>query len=340
MNKVSVIILNWNNTGIVLECISAVLKQDYAPLELFVIDNNSADESKEKIKAEFPEIKLIENNSNLGFCRANNEIMRICTGEFILLLNADVLIEPGYVKEMVAVAQSDERIGSLAGKLLKLDIRNNKTEIIDSTGHLFTKSLCPFNRGHLEEDNGQYERIEEVFGTTGAAALYRKKMLDDIKINEEYFDELFFAFYEDTDLDWRARLAGWKCMYTPKAIGYHFRGDSVRFANIKTIHKHHFRNRYMMILKNTSLGILLRNIHHIILFEIASLIELILAPYLITSVFSFFKLVPILLAKRKLIQNRRRVMDKDIQRFLVTIEFKKRFANRITSYRTILCRKG
>lgn len=337
---VSVIILNWNNIDIICDCISSVLKQDYAPLELFVIDNNSGDGSREKIRSEFPEIKLIENSTNLGFCKANNNVISRSKGEFVLLLNADVIIEQDYVKEMVKAAQSSEKIGSAAGKLLKLDPDNRKTDIIDSTGHLLTKSFCPFNRGQREKDRGQYNVQENVFGTTGAAALYRKKMLEDTKINGEYFDELFFAFYEDTDLDWRAQLFGWRCVFTPKAVAYHYRGGSVKGADRKWIHKHYFKNRYMMVFKNATLDLMLRNMHHIILFEIASFIELILAPYLMFSIFTFLKYLPQILIKRGIIQKRRRVASKEIGKFLVCIEFKKRFRNRLNSYRQMIFSKG
>ena len=340
MKKVSVIILNWNNADIIGKCISAVLKQDYAPLELFVVDNNSSDGSKEKIRSEFPEIKLIENSSNLGFCKANNTVISRCTGEFVLLLNADVILKADYIKEMVRAAQSSEKIGSVAGKLLKLDKDYKKTDIIDSTGHLLTKSFCPFNRGQKDKDRGQYETQGYVFGTTGAAALYKKNMLEDTKINGEYFDELFFAFYEDTDLDWRAQLFGWKCLFAPKAVAYHYRGGSVKGANARWIHKHYFKNRYIMVFKNATLGLILRNIHHIFLFEIASIIELILAPYLIFSIFRLMKYLPRILNKRRIIQQKRGVQSREINKFLVPIEFKKRLINRLNSYRQMVFSKG
>lgn len=337
---VSVIILNWNNEDIICECIGAVLKQNYADIELFVVDNKSEDGSGEKIKNEFPNVKLIENSSNLGFCKANNEVISKSKGEFVLLLNADVIISSNFISEMLKAARSNEKIGSVSAKLLKLGEGGEKTDIIDSAGHLLTKSFCPFNRGQGEKDVGQYSESDFVFGATAAAVLYRKKMLDDIKIHGEYFDELFFAFYEDTDIDWRAQLLGWKCLYDPKAVAHHYRGGSVKAAEKKEIHKIYFRNRYLMIIKNASVDLIIRNFFHIIVFELAAIIEVIFAPYLVFSCIEVLKMLPIVLKKRKIIMNNVKVDNNYISGFLVNIDFKKRLKNRLNYYKKIVCNKG
>ena len=156
---------------------------------------------------------------------------------------------------LVAVNEADPAVGSVCGKLLGMssDLTIPKEPILDSTGIVFTPNLRHFDRGSQVPDNGQYEQAEYVFGATGAACLYRRKMMDDIAINGEYLlDSDFFAYREDADLAWRAQLLGWKCFYTPKAVAYHVRHvlPDKRAALPALINMHSVKNRWLMRIKN------------------------------------------------------------------------------------------
>jgi GT2 family glycosyltransferase len=135
------------------------------------------------------------------------------------------------------------------------------TKTLDSAGIYFTPALRHFDRGSGACDRGAYDRLEYVFGVTGAAALYRRKMIDDISIGGEFFDSDFFAYREDADLAWRAQLLGWKCLYTPQAIGYHVRAvlPSNRKSLAATINMHSVKNRFLMRIKNITADLYIRH---------------------------------------------------------------------------------
>ena len=151
----------------------------------------------------------------------------------------------------------------MCGKLLGLnaDLTIPSQPVFDSTGIYFTSNLRHFDRGSQVPDTGQYEQQEYVFGATGAACLYRRKMMDDIALNGEYFDNDFFAYREDADLAWRAQLYGWKCLYMPKAVAYHVRHvlPEKRSALPALINMHSVKNRWLMRIKNITTDLYLRH---------------------------------------------------------------------------------
>ncbi|MFQ5574284.1 MAG: glycosyltransferase family 2 protein [Terriglobia bacterium] len=222
MDLVSIIVVNFNGNKWLKPCMEALSGQTYGDIEVIVVDNGSTDGSVEELKKGFPSVSVLENEANAGFAQAVNQGIEATTGQYVVPLNPDVVLTPSYVSEMVETANIGPKVGSVSGKLLRSDEKNSK--IIDSVGHLMFKNRLSANRGDEEVDRGQYEVLEPVFGTCGAAALYKRGMLEDIKIGGEYFDETFFAFWEDVDLDWRANLMGWTCLYTPRALAYHYRG--------------------------------------------------------------------------------------------------------------------
>lgn len=221
MTKVSVIIVNWNGKDYIIKCIESLMDLDYEDYEIIVVDNGSSDGSQETLRKKFPSVRLIENENNLGFAEGNNiGIKKACEDpavKYIVVLNNDTVVLATWLRELVTVAELNDEIGSCQSKMLRYCDRN----IIDSTGIKLFPSGAVADRGSGEADNGQYEKIEEVFGSCAGAALYRRKMLDEIGL----FPCEYFASYEDVDLAWRARYGGWKCVYVPTAIVYH-----VRFA--------------------------------------------------------------------------------------------------------------
>ena len=245
---VSVIILNWNGGAYVEESIASILKQNYPEIELIVVDNGSTDSSLQTIKNKFKDrLCLIENKTNTGFAAGNNTGIRRARGKYVALLNNDAVADPSWLKELVAVAESDPRVGMCASKVLNYFERDT----IDTVGHLIYRDGLNRGRGRLERDEGQYNKIEEVFFPSGAAALYRKAMLDVMGL----FDEDFFAYGEDADLGIRGRLGGWKCVYVPTAIAHHrYSASSSAYSPMKAFLVE--RNRIWVALKNFPLPIL------------------------------------------------------------------------------------
>lgn len=166
---------------------------------------------------------LVRSHRNLGYAGAANRAIRESSGAYVLLLNPDVTLAPTFVERLPEVAERDPGIGSLTGKLLRRPAGPGECRI-DSTGHVLYRSRWAADRGTGEPDRGQYDAPGEVFGVSDAAALYRRAMLEDVRVGAEYFPESFFAYLEDVDLDWRARLRGWRAYCVPGAVAHYARG--------------------------------------------------------------------------------------------------------------------
>ncbi len=212
-SKISVIILNWNGKHYLERCLSSTLKQTYPNFEVILVDNASTDGSVEFIRERFPEVKVICNEKNLGFAAGNNIAIRATQGEYIATLNNDTQVDPHWLEELVSAAESDPKIGMCASKMLFL----HRPEIINSTGISLDKACIAWDRRGGERNEGDENEPIEVFGPCAGAALYRREMLEQVGL----FDEDFFAYLEDVDLAWRARLMGWRCLYVPTAKVYH-----------------------------------------------------------------------------------------------------------------------
>ncbi|MBU1077490.1 MAG: glycosyltransferase family 2 protein [Spirochaetes bacterium] len=222
--RVSVVIVNFNSGKYIFQCLKEIYKQDYKDIEVIVIDNDSKDGSTNKLKqmAKKRELILIRSKENLGSSKANNLGIKKSTGEYVLILNADVFLTRDYIKKCVMAILDQKKIGGVVGKLLS----SSDHRIIDAAGvELFREGLGS-DRGMGEKDTGQYDSEEFVIGACCAAVLYKKEMLEDIKYKNEYYDEDFFAFFEDMDLSVISILLGWKTLYYPSAVAYHVRGGS------------------------------------------------------------------------------------------------------------------
>ena len=264
--QVDIVIVNWNGRCFLEKYLDSVVRQTYPKITLLIIDNESEDGSVEWLRTHRPDVKVLPQVENLGFARAQNLGIRSARGEYYMPLNYDVALSPDFVERLVQALQGDARLGSVSGKLLRLTEDGQPTPVLDSTGHVFRRSRTAENRGEGEADRGQYDRAEEVFGVSGTAPLYRREMLESIRIGDEYYDESYFAYWEDVDLDWRARHAGWHCQYTPDAVAYHVRRGG-RTANDLAV-RLTFRNRYLTIIKNDRLVDLIKDCFHLAPYEL------------------------------------------------------------------------
>jgi len=245
MNRVAVIILNWNGVDDTILCLDSLLQQSYQDLHIVVIDNGSIDNSaailQEYVKNNSTKITLLLNKKNLGFAGGvNTGISWALESKFdsIALFNNDAVADRLWLASLVEASTPSE-VGIATGLLLHED---GKT--IDSTGDWFSKwgLAFPRNRGDL---TNQAPKAGFVFGATGGATLYKSTLFKDIGL----FDEDFFAYYEDADMSFRAQLAGYKVVYTPRAVAYHKQGATSNkipgFAVYQT-----FKNLPLLFLKN------------------------------------------------------------------------------------------
>ena len=248
MIDISIIIVTYNSIGFIENCLESISKQAYKGFEIIVVDNDSQDKTIEFIKRKYPQIGLIENKQNKGFPFACNQGIKVAKGKYILTLNSDVILENDFLYRIKkAMDDAGLDVGMISPKLLWAKDK----KIIDCTGIVLSWMRKFYGRGRGEVDEGQYACESEIFGPCAAAALYKREMLEDIKISGEYFDSDFFLLIEDFDLVWRAKNRGWKALYTPEAVCYHVR--NISGMKNKYIQYLCFRNRYFLILKNESL---------------------------------------------------------------------------------------
>ncbi|MGD9050134.1 MAG: glycosyltransferase family 2 protein [Anaerolineae bacterium] len=210
---VSVVIPNWNGAHHLPVCLDALQGQTYPHIEVILVDNGSTDGSQALVKERYPEVRLLALESNLGLTGGNNAGFGTAQGEILISLNNDTEAHPRFVEALVMALQEHPEAGIAAAKMLLFDRRDH----IHSAGDGYGTDGIPFNRGVWEKDEGQYDEPGWIFGGCGGAVAYRRATLDDIRL----FDESFFMYCEDVDLNWRAQTAGWRCWYTPQAIVYH-----------------------------------------------------------------------------------------------------------------------
>lgn len=213
MPRISVLIPNWNGLQHLETCLSALERQTFRDFKTIVVDNASSDGSVAFIRREYPHVKIIELPENRGFAGACNAGMRQARGEFLVLLNNDTEVDPGWLAAIVDAFERHPEAGIVASKMLLFDRR----DVLHAAGDFYRADGIPGNRGVWEPDQGQYDQEVYVFSACGGAAAYRRAMLDEIGL----LDEDFFYSCEDVDLAWRAQLAGWRTVYTPAAVVYH-----------------------------------------------------------------------------------------------------------------------
>ena len=337
---VSVNILTWNGEKYIKDCLNSVFNQTYPNLEILITDNNSDDNTVKyinDIKDNYKNLKVFSNPKNIGFAAGHNQIIKKSKGDFVFCLNQDVVLNNDFILNIIKLFKKDKNIASIQGKLLRwqkgLPISNDYSDyhvshIIDTVGLLFLKNRRIVNKGQGEIDQGQFEKVEEIFGPDGATPVYRRKALEDIKINDEYFDEDFFAYKEDVDLAWRLRLYGWKSFYQPKSVAYHDRtaGDSFALNFISIIKERlkiskfgkysAFKNQRLMQIKNEQIGSFIKYFPYFLLKEIGSWgYVLLFERYTYRAIKDLFKLLPRALRKRKIIMKRKKIDSREINKW-------------------------
>jgi GT2 family glycosyltransferase len=300
--QVAVNIVTFNSAGDIAACLESLRRQTFRDIEIHILDNASSDDTLQIIEP-FDIEYLIRSPANTGFCKAHNELARRFSSEYVLFLNPDTVLSPSFIEELVRTLDSHQDAASASGKLLRMD---GKT--IDSTGIIMLREQRHLDRGADLPDTGQYEKSEEIFGPSGASAIYRRKALEDTAINGQYFDEDFFAYREDADLAWRCRLLGWTSVYVPTAVARHRRRVTPerRHELPKEINYHSVKNRFLLRINNITGVHYRRDLWPITKRDIAVVGYVCMREWTsLGGLFYVIRNLPRLLRKRKSIQARR-----------------------------------
>lgn len=248
MEKIFIVVPNWNGKDRLGACLDSLLAQSRAAT-IVVVENGSTDGSREFVHEKYPQVELVVNQQNLGFAGGVNSGIRFAmnhSADAIALFNNDAVAHPDWLQHLAAALEKHPAVGITTCKLLSAD---KKT--IDSTGDFYTTWGLPFPRGRDEPNTDKFDQDRYVFGASGGASLYRTKLFEDIGL----FDEDFFAYYEDVDISFRAQLADWKVLYVPTAEAYHEHGTtSGKVAGFTTYQT--FKNYPWLFWKNIPLRLL------------------------------------------------------------------------------------
>lgn len=249
MERVAVIILNWNGEKLLKEFLPSVVRNtnpEYG--RVIVADNASSDGSLVLLEKEFPEVEVIRFPQNYGFAGGYNRAIDLVEAEVVVLLNSDVEVAPGWLEPLVALLESEQEVVAVQPKILSYKDRN-RFEYAGACGGFIDAYGFPFCRGRIfhvtEQDQGQYESLREVFWCSGAALCIRREYY----LQAGGLDERFFAHMEEIDLCWRIRNAGGKLKVQPASVVYHLGGGSLPMNHPRKLFLN-YRNNLLMLYKN------------------------------------------------------------------------------------------
>jgi GT2 family glycosyltransferase len=304
MKRVAVNIVTFNSAGDIKACLESLQQQTFRDFEIHILDNASGDDTVKLIEP-FDIDYLVRSPVNTGFCKAHNELAHRFPSEYVLFLNPDTILKPTFIEELITAIDDRPDAASACGKLLRMDGMT-----IDSTGIVMFREQRHLDRGAGEPDLGQHDKADDIFGPSCAAALYRRKALEDTAIEGQYFDEDFFAYREDADLAWRCRLLGWNAIYVPGAVALHRRRVTPerRRELPKLINYHSVKNRFLLRINNMGLPLYRRYFWKITARDVAVIGYAFLREWSsIPALFYPMRHIARLLSKRKHIQQRARI---------------------------------
>lgn len=245
---VSVIILNYNGQQWLEQFLPFCMQTTYPNVQWILADNASTDNSVNYVKTHFPNIEIVLFETNKGFAMGNNDAIKYCKGEYVVLLNSDVEVTPSWLEPLIQRIESNPNIAAVQPKVLSYYQRTH-FEYAGACGGFLDKFGVPFCRGRIfdycEEDKGQYNTAIPIFWATGACMLFRKNVWENI----QGLDNDFFAHMEEIDWCWRAQLAGYEIWCEPNSIIYHVGGGTLPMQNPRKIYLN-FRNSLLMLYKN------------------------------------------------------------------------------------------
>ena len=276
-----------------------------------MVDNGSVDGSRGFVGEHFPEVKVVPLGENRGIAAAFNAGIEASGAEYVVLLNNDTELDPGWLEALVRATEDRPESGLFASRLVDFYDRS----VLDGAGDAMRLSGLPYRLGHGERDRGRFDKPGYVFGACAAAALYRREMLDEVG----RFDEDFVSYCEDGDLSFRAQLAGYRCFYVPGAVVYHMGSASTGGKRSPTATRLGSRNSFSLLVKNLPLSA----VPHILPFFVAGQLARTITAAATGSLRAHLeglagalRHLPLMLRKRAEIQKRKKLSDAEVRGLL------------------------
>jgi hypothetical protein len=309
--QLSIVVPNWNGIQFVGMCLDSLQRSHFSGYEVIVVDNGSIDGSRELVRDRYPWVRHILLPDNMGFAIACNEGIKAARGDYIILLNNDIEVEPDWMHELYEGMERHPECGMGTSKMMFLHDR----ESFYNTGDLFHAWSSGGGRGQGERDVGQYDKEEYVFGACAGAGIYRRSLFETIGL----FDEDFFIFAEDVDLNMRAQMSGLKTVYLPRAKVYHIGTATVGLYSDRYVYLCK-RNDVFVLVRNYSLRMYFKYLLTILKHQFRDI------PYftyrgqglvLLRSKIAALKMLPTMLTRRLHIQRLRTVPDAELEPFII-----------------------
>ncbi len=320
--RVDVIVVNWKGRPFLPRCLTAI-EASSIRTHTIVVDNASGDGSAEYVSQNHPDAELLLLKQNHGYAGGANVGLEAATAPFAMILNPDVILAPDHLEILVARMTADPSMGAAQGKLYRIspsDFQASRLarETVDSAGHVIRRTRMVFDRGQGEPDDGRWDHNEPVFSASGAAILLRRDMLEDLASGSAPFDPMFFAYKEDIDLCWRARLRGWEIRYVPEAVAWHVRAvpgpGQKRSGAPARARRHSWMNHWLMMLKNDRGVDVIRHLPWVLGWELARVGHALFRdPALLPAYLGIWTRVPAALRARREIQDRRLANPSEIR---------------------------
>lgn len=295
------------------ECFSSLMQTTYRPVEWIFVDNASTDESIAYMQNHFPEVVIIRNAENTGYARGNNLGIRASHGQYLVLLNNDTRVEPGWLTPLVEAAEHDSALAALQPKLKSMT-EPEKFEYAGACGGMIDRYGYPFLRGRIfnviESDHGQYDDPCDIFWATGAALFLRKSALE----KTGFLDEDFVYHMEEIDLCWRLLLAGYRIRCVPQSVVYHYGGGTLPTGSYRKLYLNHRNNLYMLF-KNLGFPAVLTRLSVRFVLDMVNFLMALLkfnlswCRAILSAHAAFWFHLPQLRHKRRSVQCRRQVPD-------------------------------
>ncbi|MFA5854043.1 MAG: glycosyltransferase family 2 protein [Patescibacteria group bacterium] len=349
MARISVHIVSWNHARVLRDAVDSLRAQTFKDFTLTVVDNASTDGSVDVVRSGFPEATILRNFKNLGFSHAHNQAVELARNRwsdddkkgrssidrYALVMNPDIILQPDFLENLVRGIDGRYEIGSACGKLLKVYPRleeegdPRRSDVLDSAGLRMRRDRRAADRGAGETDGPAYAEPTEIFGPSGALALYRAEAIESLReADGEFYDEDFFAYKEDVDAAWRLRLLGWKSLYIPSATAYHYRGTGGsekvgllelfkrRRGRSPLVNRLSTRNHVLLLVKDDDRLNQLLHLPWILAHEIGKLLSTIFfAPRALGAYFEALGLVPKMWKKRASLRKRRKATAKEMRKW-------------------------
>lgn len=259
--QVDIIILSYRNFDHIRDCVDSVLASTYRNINIYIVDNDSGEKMVSSIKDRYgrhPKVTIIENRENLGYAEGNNVAMRLARSEYLVLLNNDTVVEPGWLEPLVEKMQVDPKVAACQPKLLNMEDRS-VFDYSGAAGGYVDKYGYPFLRGRLldvvERDTGQYDADAFLDWCSGAAFMVRRSVLGEVGL----FDPLLFMYGKENDLCWRMKKCGYRIAFVHNSVVYHAGMGSTRKRPLYRLHMN-YRNGMILLLKNLAAGELLTRV--------------------------------------------------------------------------------